>query len=255
MRNKIIQGLKAATDDRLVEKLLEAYDEAKSNYYLGSNRLGTVEGGRFCEAAFRILQHISTGAFEPIGRQIDSEGTIRQLANIPSGVQPDSVRLHIPRALRVIYDIRNNRDAAHLGDGIDPNVQDATIVIAILDWVLAEFVRLFHQVTADQAHTMITAIVTKSVPIIEDFDGFRKVLNPKLKASDTILVLLYACGRKGATLDELNQWVHPKMLANIRRTLYRLENDKAYIHFNGSHYIITRAGQIYVERSGLQISK
>ena len=30
--------------------------------------------------------------------------------------------------LRVVYDIPNKRDAAHLTDGIDPNVQDVTIV-------------------------------------------------------------------------------------------------------------------------------
>jgi hypothetical protein len=49
---------------------------------------------------------------------------------MPIGSAPDSIRLHIPRTFRVIYDIRNKRDAAHLGDGIDPNLQDSTLVSA-----------------------------------------------------------------------------------------------------------------------------
>ena len=41
----------------------------------------------------------------------------------------DSVRLHIPRALGLVYGIRNKRDAAHLADGIDPSLQDANVVV------------------------------------------------------------------------------------------------------------------------------
>src|SRR3989344_2315805 len=106
----------------LVAELLSAYEEAKRNFYLGGLRLSEVEGGRFCEAAFRALEHITTGKHTPIGRQLKVDALIAHLASIPQSANPDSIRLHIPRALRVVYDIRNNRDAAHLADGIDPNL-------------------------------------------------------------------------------------------------------------------------------------
>lgn len=120
-------------------------------------------------------------------------------SNLPVGSHPDAIRLHIPRALRVVYDIRNNRNAAHLGDGIDPNKQDATIVISTLDWVLAEFVRLYHTVSADEAQRIVESLVTKRAPAVQDFAGFLKVLNSKLKAGDYILLLLYERGAKGAS--------------------------------------------------------
>jgi hypothetical protein len=55
-RAVIHAGLAATLDSALVDELLDAYEEAKSNYYLGGLRLSAVEGGRFCEAAFRLLQ-------------------------------------------------------------------------------------------------------------------------------------------------------------------------------------------------------
>src|SRR5262245_61147135 len=146
MLDEIARSLKARFDDSLVDELLAAYSDAKHNFYLGGLRLGAVEGGRFCEAAFRILQQEATRKFTPLGKQIDANGIAVQLMNLPSTNFPDAVRLHIPRALRVVYDVRNSRDAAHLADGIDPNLQDASLVIGNIDWVLAEFVRLYHGV-------------------------------------------------------------------------------------------------------------
>jgi hypothetical protein len=247
MRTTIRASLVAVYDEKLVDELLDAYEEAKNNYYLGGLRLSAVEGGRFAEAAFRLLQQETTGAFDPIGKSIKTDTIITTLARLPAGSHPDSVRLHIPRALRVVYDIRNNRDAAHLADGIDPNLQDATIVVAILDWILAEFVRLHHNVSADEAQRLVEELVTRKAPVIQDFQGFLKILNPELRASDQCLVLLYHCGAPGASYAELEQWVSPKSRTNLRRTLTALVHDKAFVHQSGDDYRITRRGQIDVE--------
>jgi hypothetical protein len=235
----------------LVTELLGAYEEAKRNFYLGGLRLSEVEGGRFCEAAFRALEHITTGKYTALGKQLNAERLIIQLANLPQGSHSDSIRLHIPRALRVVYDIRNNRDAAHLADGIDPNLQDATLVVVTLDWVLAELVRLFHSVSANAAQKIVEGIVTRTAPVIEEFGSFLKVLNPKLAASDYLLVLLYQSGKTGATLQELTQWIHPRMRSNARRTLHRLEHDRAFVHFDGARYLISQAGSLEVENRRL----
>lgn len=251
MRSKVRGGLVAAVDPVLVDELLDAYEEAKRNFYLGGHRLSAVEGGRLCEAAFRILQQTTTGRFEPLGTSLDAEKISRDLANLAPRSHPHSVRLYIPRALRVVYDIRNNRDAAHLADGIDPNVQDATLVVSILDWVLAEFVRLHHNVSPREAQEMIAGIVTRTVPVVEDFDGFLKVLNPNLPASDHCLVLLYQRGERSASYGDMETWSRPSMRANLRRTLHRLVHEKAYVHLANDTYRITLAGIREVERRSL----
>lgn len=234
----------------LVDELLDAYADAKSNYYLGGLRLSEVEGGRFCEAAFRLLQQRTSGSFEPLGRQLDVEAVTRTLATTPRGLQPDSVRLHIPRALRVVYDVRSNRDAAHLADGIDTNLQDATLVVAVLDWVLAEFVRLHHGVSAGEAHGIVADLVTRRAPVIQDFEGFLKVLRTDLGATGHCLVLLYQRGSEGATMIELMTWAKPTMRANLRRTLSGLVHDRAWLHHAGDRYTITRSGQQEVDARG-----
>lgn len=252
MLQQVRQGLVASLNPSLVDELLAAHQEAKRNYFLGGLRLSAVEGGRFCEAAFRLLQQRTTGTFDALGTSLDSERLIRTLGLIPSSQQPDAVRLHLPRALRMVYDIRNKRDVAHLADGIDPNLQDAGLVVAVLDWVLAEFVRLYHSVPANTAQQIVANIVTRAAPAIEDFNGFLKVLRTDLGASDFVLLLLYQRGTQGATFKELESWVKPKMRANLRRTLNSLSDDKAYIHAGvADSFEITRSGQQYVEGNGL----
>lgn len=247
MRSIVQAQLASALPAKLVDELLEAHAEAKRNLYLGGLRLSEVEGGRFCEAAFRLLQQIAQGTFTPLGTQLNTEQLIQQLSNLPTGSHPDAIRLHIPRALRLVYDIRNKRDAAHLADGIDPNLQDATLVTSVVDWVLAEFIRLYHNVSANDAQQLVNQIVTRAVPIVQDFNGFLKLLNPKLEAGDHCLVLLYQRGEHGATLDELLHWARPKMRSNLKTTLKRLAEQKDLIHFDGSRCFITRLGQQQVE--------
>jgi hypothetical protein len=244
-------GLAAKLPSSVVDKMLDAYQEAKRNFYLGGNRLSEVEGGRFCEAALRLLQHRTTGTFTPLGTQLDAEAVTRSLSQLRKGTHPDSVRLYIPQALRVVYDIRNTRDAAHLGDGIDPNLQDASVVVNVLDWVMAEFVRLYHGVTPDQAQKIVDGLVTRQAPAVQDFAGHLKVLRADLGASEHTMVLLYQCGDTGASVDQLATWSPESMRTNLRRTLKTLCESKRFVHDDGTRFVITRSGQLHVERKRL----
>jgi hypothetical protein len=196
-----------------------------------------------------MLQQAATGTFTPIGRQLDSEGTIATL--VKNTALPASMRLHIPRCLRVVYDIRNKRDAAHLGDGIDPNTQDATLVVSTIDWVMAEFIRLYHRVTPDEAQQMIDDLVARRAPAVENFDGFLKVLRPELKARSYLLLILYERGSRGATFKELSDWAQPTMRKNLMRTLDQLVNQLAFVHFDRLRYHLTRLGIQQVESDKL----
>ena len=248
MRTAIEAQLSTQLEPKLVKELLDAYSEAKRNFYLGGLRLSAVEGGRFCEAAFRLLEFITKNKkFTPLGTQLDTDKLIRECRQLSVTGFSDSIRLHIPRALRVVYDIRNKRDAAHLADGIDPNAQDAALVLGTLDWVLAEFLRLYHNVTANEASAIVNGIVDRVAPVVQDFNGFLKVLRPGLGVSDHCMVLLYQRGSSGAKYEELEQWVRPKMRKNLVRTLKILCEEKDIAHFDGSRYRITHRGERDVE--------
>jgi hypothetical protein len=233
----------------LVDELLEAFAEAKRRYYRDDLRPNAVEGGRFSEAAFRILQWVTDGGkYTPVGRALPTVDQL--LVRFANATGPAaSLRLHIPRTLRLIYDIRNTRDAAHLADGIDPNVQDATLVVHNMNWVLAELVRLFHDVSPAEAYRTITELVSKEVPVIQEFDGFPRILRD-LKASDHVLVLLYWRGAEGALVSELAGWVPPTMRAHLRRTVAGLDG-KHMVYVTGDLVRLTRVGEDDVERRGL----
>lgn len=241
-------GLAATLDAGVVERALATYGELKANYYLGGHRLSAVEAGRFCEAVVRLLQQHARGTFTPLSANIEVGRELLRLENCTT--TEDSVRLHIPRAIRVIYGIRNNRDAAHLNDGIDPNVQDSTIVAATADWILAELVRL-HNVSPREAAAIVDDLVRRKAPLVQDFEGYLKVLNPNLPAGDHILLLLQQRGTPGASIIQLNDWARPNMRTNLKRTLDRLVHEKAWAHERDGQYFITAAGSIEIDRRRL----
>jgi hypothetical protein len=237
----------AGIEQIVVDELLDAFSEAKSRYYRQDFRPGAVEGGRFTEAVFRVLQWAATGTFTPLGKTLPTVDQLEKL--LLHSKANDSIRIHIPRSLRLIYDIRNKRDAAHLGFGIDPNLQDATLVVRTMEWVLAELVRLYHNVSPEEAYEIIVELVTKEVPAIQVIGGQPRILKD-LKASEYCLVLLYWRGPAGATYAELFGWVRPTMRANLRRTLKAL-NGRDAVHDTGDRWVITRLGEATVEGSKL----
>lgn len=164
MANEAIRAelIASGLPEELVDELIEAFSETRRNHYLGGLRLAAVEGGRFCEAAFRVLEHKTYQRYTPLGSHLDADKLSRRLASEPAGVVKESVRLHMPRTMRVIYDIRSKRDAVHLGDGIDPNIQDSSLVIACINWVMAELIRLYHDVDADSATHLINKLVASN---------------------------------------------------------------------------------------------
>ena len=82
MRALIAAQLSTKIQSALVGELLNAHEEAKRNYYLGGLRLSAVEGGRFCEAAFRVLEELAGRTPTPLGKQLDTEKLITALANL-----------------------------------------------------------------------------------------------------------------------------------------------------------------------------
>lgn len=206
----------------LVTELTAAFAEAKRRYYLGDFRPQSVEGGRFSEAVLRVLQWMTLGTFTPLNDpQFKADPIITGLGQHPAGSFPESVRLHLPRAVRVIYDIRNKRNTAHLSDGIDPNTQDAAIVVATMDWILAELVRLHHNVSATEAQAIIEALVAREVPMIQVFNGLPRVL-ASLPHADLVLVLLYWHGDRPLDRAVLRSWVPPNVRTHLGRTLTAL---------------------------------
>jgi hypothetical protein len=233
----------------LIDEVLGAYVESKRRYHLGDHRPQAVEGGRFSEGVFRLLQHAAGLTATPIGRSLPGAPSL--LDDLEGAGGPDSVRLHIPRTLRLIYDIRNRRDAAHLADDIDPNLQDATLVVGNMDWVLAELVRLYHGVDAEEAQKIIENLVIKEVPAIQEIDG-QPVILSDLQPREQALLMLYRAGAHGASLDEIAGWLRVGRKDHLQDRLQKLDKDRHVLeHPASGRFHITDRGSRYVEEKGL----
>src|SRR5580704_14289951 len=100
MRARVEALLAAKAPAPLVAALLDAYRELKDNFNFEKFRPSELEGGRFAEAAIRIVQHLATGSHDPMGKALPRfDNLVKGLENIPAANAHESLRIHLPRAL------------------------------------------------------------------------------------------------------------------------------------------------------------
>jgi hypothetical protein len=241
---KKILSNKIAPD--LVQCLLDHYNELKQKFFLGQYEPSQLNCAKFAEVIMRILEYITRGDYTPFGKSISLDGLTKELEQLPKDKFPDSIRIHIPRILRAIYDIRSKRGVAHIGE-INPNRMDATFVVSACDWIMAEFIRLYHTDDINEAQIIIDSIVERKVPIIEEFGDDLKVLDPNLTVADKILLILYKKHPKYVSTSDLKNWIKTKSATHITTVLRQLDGD-AKIYSKRKENVITKKGIEYVEK-------
>ncbi len=247
--DQVKKQLSQAFPSELIDELLDCHKELRINYYRGKYRPSELEGGRFAEVVVRLLQHHTTGQHTPLGAPLpDFETEVNRLRSLPKGQYHDSVRLHIPRAVQLILDIRNRRDVGHVGGDVDPNISDSNLVMTTVNWVLTEFLRLFYTSTLEEAQELVNEIVERRIPLVWEKEGQLKVLNPKLSLREKTLALLYTKGTEGASDANLRLWVGAASQRYFSEILRRLDAD-ALIHRSSGNIFITPLGEGWVERN------
>lgn len=250
MRAKVEALLAGQAPAPLVKALLDAYAELKDNFNFEKFRPSELEGGRFAEAAIRIVQHLATGSHDSMGKPLPRfDNIVKALENVPAANAHESLRIHLPRALSTIYGVRNRRDVGHIGGDVNPNRADAYFVVAVCDWVLAESIRLTFNCPLVEAQGMVDNLVERRIPIVQDFGGFPKILRTDLTIPDRIMALAYRTGANGFSVGDLQKWLKPVKPGPLGVALLRLDRDKAFLHRDGDQCFITMAGIRHVEKN------
>jgi hypothetical protein len=187
---RVLNGL----PKRLRDELLKTYQDIAKNFAEHRWEPSELNGGKFCEVVYSIVQGALTGSFPAKASKpknmVDACQGLQKLTP-HSRVGDRSLRILIPRMLPVLYEIRNNRGVGHVGGDVDPNFMDASAVYGMASWLLAELVRIFHGATTEEAQETVDALVERKTPLIWEVEDVKRVLNPKMKVKDQTLLLLH----------------------------------------------------------------
>ena len=150
-----------------------------------------VKSGKFVEALLKAVAVHCKVPFET-GRKFKADKLMNDLAQLPHGSFDDSLRLLIPRACRVIYDIASNRGARHDPDEVNPNSMDANVIMPMASWLLAEAIRFAQRgaVDASGAELMVESLIERRYPVIEKIEGRVYLHAAKKSAVEVALVVL-----------------------------------------------------------------
>src|SRR5437868_1963365 len=124
-----------------------------------------LSGGKFCEIVYTILQGHAKGTYATKPTKPANFVDACKKLESNSG-QPRSFQILIPRMLPALYEIRNNRGVGHVGGDVDPNHMDATVVLGMVNWIMAELVRVLHQLPIEDAQKVVDQLVERRIPIV-----------------------------------------------------------------------------------------
>lgn len=204
--------------------LLEEYRQIVQNYAERRWSPAELSGGRFCEIVYTILDGYAKGSFPASPSKPRDLITACRALEAHTNV-PRSFQILIPRLLPALYEIRNNRGVGHVGGDVDPNHMDATAVLEICSWVMAELVRVLHEVTVSDAQAVVDSMVERRIPLVWSSEGMKRVLDPKLSLKDTILLLIGSAPGRVLVADLL-MWSGYKDRAYFLRLLRRLHRER-----------------------------
>lgn len=170
--------------ESLRSELLSAYSEILRNFRERRWEPAELNGGKLCEVAYSILKGHIDGAFpKRSNKPKNMVDSCRTLEQAPAAF-PRSVRIQIPRMLVALYEVRNNRGVGHVGGDVDPNHMDAACVLEMSKWVMSELVRVFHDVTTEEAAAAVDTLVQRTVPVVWKVGENLRVLDPAMSMKD-----------------------------------------------------------------------
>jgi hypothetical protein len=246
-KKKMVAALSPPLHKEIVTNMLDSYLEIKQQFFLRKFRPSELDGGRFAESVLRLIEQQDTGTFTPFGQNLSSENIINR-ASSNMGLH-DSLRLFIPRQARIMLDVRNRRDVAHVGGDVSPNYADSVFICHVADWVLTEIVRIFYNCPSDEARKIVSTINEVKVPIVADVNGFLRVQNSMLDASQKALVILYHKDPEPVRDSDLATWLRYKNVSRWKTEILAKLDAETLIHYDGCNCHLLPKGKLFVDRN------
>lgn len=235
----------------LRHELLEALSEIVRNFREGRWEPSELNGGKLCEVVHSILRgHVDVKFPKKATKPRNMVDACRALESADATQFPRAVRIQIPRLLIGLYEVRNSRGVGHVGGDVDPNHMDAKLVLESSKWIVAELVRVFHEIDTAAATRVVDDLVEKTVPIVWEVGSKRRVLDPSLSKKDQTLLLLYSVSGPVSDRD-LVSWVEHSNASTYRRDVLRRCHRDRLVEYNeeSGEVELSPTGIAYVEEN------
>jgi hypothetical protein len=247
--NAVPSGLLGALPTPLRAELLAALNTIIANFREERWEPSELNGGKLCEIVYSIVRGKADGAFPASSSK--PRNMLSACQQLEQETQlPRSLRIQVPRMLVALYEIRNNRGVGHVGSDVDPNHMDAVAVLYMSKWLVAELIRVFHQLDTLAATEAVDALVEREVQVVWSVDGRKRVLRDKATLREKTLLVLYS--ESGAVAeDDLRAWVEAANPSAYRRdVLRRAHRDKLIEYDERQRSVrISPIGARYVEQN------
>lgn len=228
--------------------LLDEYTHIKQQFLLRKFQPSELNGARFCECVLRLLEHQHSGTYTPFSSSLPSSDAL--IRTIEGNTKlPDTLRMLVPRLVRVILDVRNKRDVAHVGGEVNPNYSDSLLVMHATDWILTEIIRHFHSCHIDEAQRIVNTVNDVRIPVVTEVNGFVRVQNTDLDTKNKVLVVLYYKRPLQVVDTDLRKWLKYGNASRFRGDILRRLDDEALIHYENGKCLLLDKGVLYVEKN------
>lgn len=233
-----------ASDATLAKEIIDSFKEIERNYTLKSWKTSELDAGHFVEAVRRFVENKLFGNYTPIGRNLPSF-TDRELNRYLNAMGDDAYRIHIPRALWMIYAIRNKRGVGHLSQ-IKANQVDANQILNTAKWILAELVRLNSTIPIEQTESLVDEIIERNIEGVWSSGNIKRVLVDGLSIKAQILILLY--NYESLTDEELYKIIENGNQAYLKKTLRDLHKKRFIEYKDSGECILSPKGSLEAEK-------
>jgi hypothetical protein len=215
---------------RLRTELVQALNKITTNFRERRWEPAELNGGKLCEVVYSIVRGHADGVMP--GRPSKPANMVDACKQLEreQGL-PRSLRIQVPRMLVALYEIRNNRGVGHAGGDVDPNHMDSVAVLYMSKWMVAELIRVFHNVSTVEATEAVDLLVERELPTVWSVDGKKRVLAEKLSQRDKTLLLLYS--EPGVVREaDLRTWVEAANASAYRRDVLRKAHSERLLEYD-----------------------
>jgi len=243
LENQVENLLKQKFETKRVLSVIRYFISSTQKFEQSDWETSLSKAGKFIEAVIKMLW-IYAGKSLPVKQKDFKAGVFAQkIINQvnTTEISEDGVRVEIPRASIFVYDITSNRGGRHDSDEVTPNEMDASTILPICSWVLAELVRFASKksLNIEEAKKIIGSLIKRKYPIFEEIDDRIYVDHKKFKsANECGLLILYKVYPNRITKNKFTDCLKRH---NFKQSAIKFERLSNYIDIDKHNNILLRA--------------